>query len=292
VSEVPGQHVPAVGANDWLTIDARELLFRIGNAGPPAAVAARLTSLRDASGDLAGRASVADPQDSRGVVTVGGLRAGQLQGIDGVLIGTGPSITRREAVPVVDAAELARWATDQARLVAQQEEDPWVQCGYAEILAACGADTGDLAIAWGPGGWVSARGVVAWQAMPDEVWLAALGSVRNLRREEHDLQPQVLVTSVGVPDVLRPRSGSPPGGGWPAPIPADPLLADGLNASLYSAAIRAVAQAWRVSLDTLRETSSADDAPNPRGWNIRTHKGVPVRAHVLVLRNPRVRPTA
>jgi hypothetical protein len=177
-----------VSAGDWKTLDGEQLYKRLNlNLGlleddlfigrVSKKILKHLRPLRDTSGDIIGRASVSlgfsrrKIMDEGGIVTVGGLRANNLSYIFGILVGTPANATRTTAIPVVEDQELARWATEQAKLVQKFHDDPASLRDVASVIRTCGGDTYKLPIALTKDGWKSTYELSKWKNAPSEVFL-------------------------------------------------------------------------------------------------------------------------
>jgi hypothetical protein len=178
-----------VAGGDWRTIDSYEFLkrMRVSNLydqGRPDDIEAlrqraakNLRFLRDAKGEIVGRALVTagfghhGHLDLSGVVAIGGLEACSLSGIAGMLTGVPLRASRDEAKPVVDTDELKRWAEEQGRLVPALWEDSQCQAACAQYIRLCGGDTGDLPICRNRGRWCSANEIRARTDLPDIIVL-------------------------------------------------------------------------------------------------------------------------
>ncbi|MDP3377527.1 MAG: hypothetical protein Q8S53_04115 [Brevundimonas sp.] len=76
--------------------------------------------------------------------------------MQGILLGEADTASRDVATPLADADTLARWATEQAALLADHVLDEERQAKTAEIVLECGGDIGALKIVkWG-GDWLNA----------------------------------------------------------------------------------------------------------------------------------------
>ena len=85
-----------------------------------------------------------------GWVTIAGLRASRLDNVQGVLLGEAITAARDSAQPLVPKEALARWASEQARLICNSVRDEERQARSAEIVLECGGDIGVLKIIkWG-----------------------------------------------------------------------------------------------------------------------------------------------
>jgi hypothetical protein len=126
LEERPGQATTVIEANDWRTIDATRLLRRIGNTtrGVNTSLMAFLGPMvrpvMDANGQCIGRICIASGAMQRwaglSAITAGGLRARYSREFTGTLLGTTDVATRDDAEPLALREDLARWASEQARL--------------------------------------------------------------------------------------------------------------------------------------------------------------------------------
>ncbi|HLK99022.1 MAG TPA: ATP-binding protein [Myxococcaceae bacterium] len=126
LEERPGQTTTVIEANDWRTLDATRLLRRIGNTtrgvntSLMTFLAPMVRPVMDASGQCIGRICIASGAMQRwaglSAITAGGLRARYSREFTGALLGTTDVATRDDAEPLALREDLARWATEQARL--------------------------------------------------------------------------------------------------------------------------------------------------------------------------------
>jgi hypothetical protein len=126
LEERPGQATTVIEANDWRTLDATRLLRRIGNTtrgvntSLMTFLAPMVRPVMDASGQCIGRICIASGAMQRwaglSAITAGGLRARYSREFTGALLGTTDVATRDDAEPLALREDLARWATEQARL--------------------------------------------------------------------------------------------------------------------------------------------------------------------------------
>jgi hypothetical protein len=78
------------------------------------------------------------------------LRASAIKNIQGVLLGEAMTAARDTALPSVEARVLARWASEQAALIAETVADEGRQARSTEVVLECGGDIGALKILkWG-----------------------------------------------------------------------------------------------------------------------------------------------
>jgi hypothetical protein len=219
--EFDGAHRELViGASDWLTMDGERLLRRI-LAYTPQVYAPQLDAdefdsdrmavsfgnqmrfLKGPGGDVVGRACIGigfrqgPTPDFRpflcgGLITVGGFYVDTVAFPAGMFVGEPTRATRDRAVPLVTGEELARWASEQADLLASTSYAPELLMHCAALVRTCGGDTANLPIAkgWnaiGTNGWLTKRDIAGWSDSPAELCLVSprdiQDSLRKLRRE-------------------------------------------------------------------------------------------------------------
>lgn len=152
---------PLVEPGDWLTVPEDTLLVRLDPTTELSCKGAednepRLRTLAGADGQVYGRAAIWPDRytsffdSSGGWITIAGLRANRMRNVQGVLLGEAMTAARDAANPVVDAETLAKWASEQARLISQTVDDEEIQAKAAEVVLECGGQVDDLKILkWG-----------------------------------------------------------------------------------------------------------------------------------------------
>ncbi|MBN1594072.1 MAG: ATP-binding protein [Candidatus Coatesbacteria bacterium] len=160
---------PVISALDWVEVEGADLVARI--IGVPEHLrssdcmgclnkkARRIRLLRDSSDNIVGRACVFPeelqeyinvsgypPGFRLGVVTVGGLRCNRINGIMGILIGKSTTVDRSAAEPIFNGEPLADWATEQAKLAAEENLSPGTLHNYAQTIVFLGGSPNELPI--------------------------------------------------------------------------------------------------------------------------------------------------
>ncbi len=161
---------PVVRPGDWLKMADADLVRRLN---PQADVDGRkadralLQPILGSDGTVFGRAFISPPKYSftypagGGWVTIAGLRASRLHNVQGILLGEAITAARDAAQPLATKEALARWASNQARLISESVADEEYQAKSAEVVLECGGDIGDLKIVkWG-NDWLNALEFVA-----------------------------------------------------------------------------------------------------------------------------------
>jgi hypothetical protein len=256
VEDAHGKRTRVVPASDWMTIDGYELLGRTWSPQPEPferlwpreipEMAQNLRPLLSSSGDMVGRACIHPTY--AGVVAVGGLRSCSMRGISGVLLGRQGPTRSATAVPVVERAELARWASEQAAILPLLVKDPAEQITCAQIVRALGGGLAGLPIAEGAAGWLNEQVIAAWENVPDEVLLVRDQGSRGMSwRGRIKFAPNVLVVRMHLPAILDERDPTL----WPGEDArnAEPWRA--VLRTLAGAALEALARAWGVPVDAV-----------------------------------------
>lgn len=150
-----------VRESDWMEIAGNDLLNRISQKSEKMQRAATmLRPLRDSEGNIFGRAALDWETfiffQERGIVTVDGLRATEVQHLTGILVGKVPeNLARDSAFPSVPLPVLSQWATEQGRLFLQasssnrldsSKSNQRILLTIAALVLKCGGDIGELPI--------------------------------------------------------------------------------------------------------------------------------------------------
>jgi hypothetical protein len=288
-------------ANDWLSIGAEKLLYRlmlhsvkddrICRTKQFKTLAARLRPFSLPSGECVGRGALTldhmPHYEQKDLpipfchTTAGCFRGwdNQWSEIAGVLLGKPTTASRvpSDALAYDRLDVCGQWATEQARLIAKESLDPVTQCQFALEVRGLGGSTGDLIIARDERDLCSFKTIAARSDFPDqielhsELWLDANRQLRPLSNGQ-----------IGV-------SMGAMGGGARGHEKPDPQNRSSHATwltywvSLWGAVIEAIALAWNVPLD---EVLNASDVRG--GHQMGTGKD---RRTILVtpdiIRNPR-----
>jgi len=196
LEERPGQVQTVIEANDWRTLEATRLLRRIGNTarGINTALmeflAPMVRPVLDANGQCIGRICIASGAMQRwaglSVITAGGLRARYSREFTGTLLGSTDVATRDDAEPLALREDLARWATEQARLWERYqlsfegyELHKRLDIGLAVL--SCGGEPGGLPIGYRGGTPITLSMLQEFVGEREEVTLVD-GSERPVRK--------------------------------------------------------------------------------------------------------------
>lgn len=196
LEERPGQVQTVIEANDWRTLEATRLLRRIGNTarGVNTALmeflAPMVRPVLDANGQCIGRICIASGAMQRwaglSVITAGGLRARYSREFTGTLLGSTDVATRDDAEPLALREDLARWATEQARLWERYqlsfegyELHKRLDIGLAVL--SCGGEPGGLPIGYRGGSPITLSLLQQFVGEHEEVTLVD-GSERPVRK--------------------------------------------------------------------------------------------------------------
>ncbi|MDP1646433.1 MAG: ATP-binding protein [Thiobacillus sp.] len=175
VREVGMERQRVVKANDWLTLEAIDLLRRIAPGSFTNSDTAKfglwsyLAPLHREDGSIAGRCAALPTNHffrsgRLGVGVVKGLRAGEVEGVAGIVFAQAqPDLARKTAIPDFSLADLQKWAEGEKHLLFSQpwpsEDDPFkplftmfsspqvkIDDALSGILAAYGASHSGLII--------------------------------------------------------------------------------------------------------------------------------------------------
>lgn len=281
-----------VSANDWITCDGKELLRRVWSdyynfdflRSPELLESvAQMVRPLHRDGNVVGRACLFDwrlgsdlfntANYRSGCVTVGGLRAAELAGLAGMLLGEPARAARDEATPIVEAEELARWATEQGSLFATFTSDFNRQVAAATVVRMCGGLTGPLFItATGHAdGWLqlSHDDIVEMNDFPNEVLFLDFKNLDGARLAHSiRLHPNVFLTSFDHPSLLI-RTEYMHFLNWnPGTLERVAQVGDpdwrNRYRTLFGALIEAVASRWRCSIsDVLDASTLKNNAGDP-----------------------------
>lgn len=203
-----------VTASDWLTMEGVELFSRISlkHLGWRKEVYPFGSLLRLINGPdrrPLGRAAIFETggtgelgylRRSLGVITVGGLRAHEIDGIAGVLVGSAERAARDWAVPLASDADLADWATEQATLISESISNPRLQMTCLASVLAYGGKPGELPITKRGEKFINCNTLAQWDTAPDKILLYRFGlSYFTIADEDIALHPHVL----GVYNLMR-----------------------------------------------------------------------------------------
>ena len=162
VSAVTGETIlPIICPDDWLRITELDLFKRLhphlsDNECDKCKIDYLLMRPIIGSDNVVyGRASIKPSirlfREDSGWITVSGLRAHQLDNVQGILLGEAITAVRDSARPLVPKEVLGQWATEQAELICKLVRDEARQARSAEVVLECGGDIGALKIIkWGP----------------------------------------------------------------------------------------------------------------------------------------------
>jgi hypothetical protein len=268
--EFDGDKSEAVASLDWITLDGVELVGRIfaderprsrGMAKLYGRYVKGLRPMLDTDGNVIGRAVVCPRMFGRkdggpGLVTTNGIRAETVHGIMGILQGVSVNAPRDLANPIVDEETLAKWATEQARLVLKFLRSREEKREAASIIAACGGDTGQLPVARVSGGWISAARVRK-QRLPAELLIIDDDDRWAEGSKTRKLEPNVFAVSNGDSywGVLERRRGE---ASWP-PVPErfrEYKIQGEEFSPIWFVLVEAIAQSWKVPLREVMTCSS------------------------------------
>ncbi|WOF74767.1 ATP-binding protein [Parvibaculaceae bacterium PLY_AMNH_Bact1] len=179
-------------ANDWLELEPIDFISRLQfkpmssnefldafteeNAQTVRRLSENLRTVRDEHGVAIARAFLCPPVYGEraglpGVVSVGGLKSGDLRGICGVLTGETNRAARDTAIPHLRGEPLVSWANEQVNLCEESSLTDKDQQEIAMTVLRLGGDVGALKIAEAENTWFDKAAVLAKFRMSDEIVL-------------------------------------------------------------------------------------------------------------------------
>ncbi len=154
------QAEPCISHDDWIDLKGGEIFqrlvpygrFNISKDSSLRIYAKNIRPLNDSQGTFYGKACIMTgwprflPWESFGVLTVGGLRAANLDHIGGILLGEAITVARDAAIPTVPFEILQSWASEQAKLISQSNLPVEGMLKCCAIVIQCGGNVSDLPI--------------------------------------------------------------------------------------------------------------------------------------------------
>lgn len=182
--EVNETKVKTVTAGDWREMAALDLieritpgrvaLYRRWASNDLAIASSNLSPMIETKGEMQGRCAVVGLNDrlfglQSGIVTVGGLLGGYINGLAGILVGKQAELLNRSvAIPLVEQDALSAWANKQADLLREAKQ---LTLRLSAKLLALGADSGELlVISHGENDWTENQLTVELENL-NEIWL-------------------------------------------------------------------------------------------------------------------------
>jgi hypothetical protein len=197
-----GERETLIRAWDWTTIAGDSLLDRSSKAFYPGKRKAKSLMRAIVRNDaVIGRACI-DLQNT-GFVTVGGLRSGTQLGIAGFLVGEAVRASRDEAKALAREDEIAKWASEQARLIRDLEMPQAEKAAYARLVGKLGGAVYDLPLARVGSAWLSFDEVLAWAQPHQSIIIAETDDAEKALRRGGFLYDNVLLEPPTVPADLQ-----------------------------------------------------------------------------------------
>lgn len=179
---VEEESTPVISRNDWIIMDSKELLLRIHGRSRCAVaneqqtklldlLAQNMKKITDSDGNIVARASLylADKYPvhghlnlCEGIITIGGLNAGIIRGLVGIVKGYSVNASRNYGMLIVSYAEVSKWATEQSQMLANSWLDGNEQMHCATIVRQLGGSTGDLKCFEYRNGYISCNELVSY----------------------------------------------------------------------------------------------------------------------------------
>ena len=293
----------AVVANDWLTISDDTLLNRIAPIDRPrrtkekatyfeATTRPPLQVLRTDDGRPFGRAAIWKWEGfytphSKGIVTVGGLRACTLGGIVGVFVGSPRRASRDSAVPLVPIQVLREWTKRERDARLNEGHPAEVLELLAEVINALGVEPSGLPIARTDSGWVSLEQIEELAKSMNEALLVHDAGVdlAGGRIAKPQLKKGAFAVGMGALTIVETQHRD--WFEWP-PLETKQNWGDHkfYSRSIQGAVIRSLAKGWGCSLELVLKASSFGSDEETFEKEVGTLAGKPYVEDVNIIRRP------
>jgi hypothetical protein len=297
----------ALSANDWKTVDEEILCKRLPSNKPwrkrksagtaHTSFRPSLTPITGDDGRIYGRAAIwpvpenASEEVAQGAVVIGGFYATSLSGIMGVLLGRSHTAARDIGVPIIPAAVLRRWATDESNRRLAEKHEAEVMESIANVLRNLEVDVSKYPFVRTKNGWITGEQVAEKAGSLKTAYLVQDASHDIEVREggAFDLNDDVFVIDMGRKSVL--------GGGfvrsmsfveWPTESKVEGWGEHQFYArSLCGSVIEGLAKGWNCSLESVVQGSSFSSDKVPYSAVIGARGGLPVsNGHLQIIRRP------
>lgn len=295
----------AVVANDWLSISDKALINRIWPVKRPQRMKDNasyfetipfppLQILKTAEGRPVGRAAIWNWEGfysmySKGVVTVGGLHACELNGIVGVFVGSARRAARDSATPLVPIPVLKEWAKGErdARLREGHPEEALEL--IAVVVNALDVELTGLPIAKTDSGWVTPEKIEELAKSIDEALLIQNATVDLAGGKVADVQLNrgVFSVDVGAMTILSSFHSNWGEFEWP-PVEDDQSWGNQkfYSRTLAGVVIRSLAKGWDCSLEEVLKMSFFDSDGKRIEREIGTLAEKPYLDNVMIICKP------
>ena len=132
----------------------------------PGFVAQHIRTMRNGK-DIVGRAAIY-PERTEAWLVVGGMRSSSISSFVGVFEAEPSKASREEAVVNLPTKQLAKWANEQAKLIAR-DFSPEMQADSSMLVAALGGTTDSLFIGKLRGKWSKAEAITRWARKESQI---------------------------------------------------------------------------------------------------------------------------
>jgi len=177
-----------IRSSDWVDLDPEKFLARVwlfaefskkrsNKIDIINLMKNNLRTIHDQSGNIIARGCISSDMMRifgrylSGVVTVGGLRAADLHGLAGIFIGNTTKLSRDSAIPIADKVNMAKWATEQAKLIIDKIKNQEDQASLSLIIRKLNGDIGTLTVAYDAHGWINSQQIIEFHGSQDEIFI-------------------------------------------------------------------------------------------------------------------------
>lgn len=256
-------------------MDAKDLLYRIYGRSRCAVIddkqsktiellAQNMRTVEDSQGNVVLRASLYYDDKipihdhlnlSEGMLTIGGLNAGEIRGLVGIVKGYSVNASRNYGMPIVSDKDIAKWASEQSQMLAESWLDPTIQMQSATVVCRLGGRTGDLKCFEYHGGYLSCKELVSYindNSLDKCIFLSGVAISLDFRRRNETrvfiANPNVFWGEEGTVSMFCYISDFELTMNWPNPEIAS-------EASISNSFMKTLAIAWDTDMETLKENA-------------------------------------
>lgn len=199
---------------------------------------------------------------SNGVITIGGLNAGTIRGLVGIVKGNCINASRNYGMPIATVDQLSEWATNQAELLSKSFLEEKTKADCAQIVCQIGGDTGNLKCFESKDGYLSCSELISCiqnKCLKNCIYLnsvaISLEFKRRTEKRNFTANDNVFWGESGVPIILCDARFFDYTMKWPN---TDKNFATSIDKLFQNT----LAKAWNINIDTLLENAKISDDSN------------------------------
>ncbi|GER86264.1 hypothetical protein KDW_04260 [Dictyobacter vulcani] len=300
-------YTKVITANDWMTMNGCSLLYRItldeSVLPEKNQDIERVTHWRTLSDNLrvlgnhpngvVGRAAIMGENKANSypaIITIGGMRAGNLYGVAGIFLGKSLEATRHTASFIASDYHLESWASKQSELVSLNINKPEILMTCARNIRSFGGQIHDLPVVHQSNIYMSVEDIKNWKDIPNEIFII-VDNLASLWYQPPQRNNILFTITSGGPIVSQYKENLFTMGVladahivWPSKkfLEKRPQW-NTIGSSLVGVIIEALADAWSVSADNVLQFSDlfCDSEKYASLFSTQRPKELPKELHVI-----------